>query len=228
MEGGGGDPAHGSAAASRAAGARSDEFNEEAVRQYCNEYDEDMKGQTGRDLLFDFKDIVDDCPFTADPSDAATRTVPHHIVEGVYARLLAPDATVAATAVEFGPRYLSIADLCAAEASLPDSFPSSACSLNEYVRRVSREAMRPGRAPIVVRGASFENGEPFAAADTPNDVWLSEIGVDSLVDSTGLLAPYADLAMLVTQRASVLWIPVTGQTSQKRSTPASLFIRTCP
>ena len=143
---------------------------------------------------------VDDYPFTADPSDAATRTVPHHIVEGIYARLLAPDATVAATGVEFGARYLSVADLCAAEASLPDSFPSSACSLNEYVRRVSREAMRPGRAPIVVRGASFENGEPFAAADTPNDVWLSEIGVDSLVDSTGLLAPYADLAMLVGPR----------------------------
>ena len=43
-------------------------------------------------------------PFALDPSDAATRTIPHHIVEGVYARLLAPDATVAATNVEFGPR----------------------------------------------------------------------------------------------------------------------------
>ena len=91
---------------------------------------------------------VPDFQFTPDPSDAATRTILHHIVEGVYARLLAPDATVAATNVEFGPRLT--------EASLPSDFPDSQCSLNGYVRRVDKEATRPGRAPLVVRGASFE------------------------------------------------------------------------
>ena len=45
MEGGGGDPAHGSAAASRAAGAR--DFNEEVVRRYCDQYNDEMKGQAG-------------------------------------------------------------------------------------------------------------------------------------------------------------------------------------
>ena len=55
MEGGGGDPAHGSAAASGAAEAR--DFNEEVVRRYCDQYNDEMKGQAGRDLLFDFKDM---------------------------------------------------------------------------------------------------------------------------------------------------------------------------
>ena len=56
MEGGGGDPAHGSAAASRAAEPR--DLNEEVVRRYCDEYNDEMKGQAaGRDLLFDFKDM---------------------------------------------------------------------------------------------------------------------------------------------------------------------------
>ena len=64
MEGGGGEPAHESAGTSRAAGARSGTyaFNEEAVRQYCNDYDNEMKGQTGRDLLFDFKDMHKSLP----------------------------------------------------------------------------------------------------------------------------------------------------------------------
>ena len=56
MEGGGGDPAHGSAAAPEAAGDRN--LNEEVVRRYCAEYRDEMKGQTGKDLLFDFKDII--------------------------------------------------------------------------------------------------------------------------------------------------------------------------
>jgi hypothetical protein len=72
-----------------------------------------------------------------------------------------------------------------AEASLPKDFPESQCSLNEYVRRVAREAMRPGRAPLVVRGASFEQAEPFVIGDIANDTWLSEIPVGSLVGSTG-------------------------------------------
>ena len=57
MEGGGGAAAHEPAASTEAAaaGAKTYAFNVQAVRQYCDDYSESMKGQTGRDLLFDFK-----------------------------------------------------------------------------------------------------------------------------------------------------------------------------
>ena len=55
MEGGGGDPADGSAAASSAAEPRN--VNEEIIRRHCEQYSDEMKGQAGRDLLFDFKDM---------------------------------------------------------------------------------------------------------------------------------------------------------------------------
>ena len=55
MEGGGGDPADGSAAASSAVDPRS--VDEEVIRRHCEQYNDEMKGQAGRDLLFDFKDM---------------------------------------------------------------------------------------------------------------------------------------------------------------------------
>ena len=58
-----------------------------------------------------FLAVANDYPFTVDPSDAATMTVPHYVIEGVYARLFSVDNTVAATAVQFGPCYLSVAEL---------------------------------------------------------------------------------------------------------------------
>ena len=56
MEGGGADPADGTAAASSAAEPRN--VNEEVVRRYCEQYNDEMKGQAGRDLLFDFKKVT--------------------------------------------------------------------------------------------------------------------------------------------------------------------------
>ena len=143
---------------------------------------------------------VNDFAIIADPSDAATMCTPHHLVEGIYARLLRPDATVSATGVEFGPRYVSVPTLAQVEASLPGSFSSGRCSLDEYVRRVSREAARPGFTPVDVRAPAFDEDEPFAPGDTADDIWVSQIGVDSLVDGQNLLAPYADLALLVGPR----------------------------
>ena len=72
MEGGGGAAAHGPAASTEAAaaGSRTYAFNEQAVRQYCNDYDESMKGQTGRDLLFDFKDMHKNLPHFGSVSNA--------------------------------------------------------------------------------------------------------------------------------------------------------------
>ena len=40
-----------------------------------------------------FLAVVNDYPFTVDPSDAATQTVPHYVIEGVYARLFGVDQT---------------------------------------------------------------------------------------------------------------------------------------
>ena len=143
---------------------------------------------------------VTDYSFITDPSDAATLCMPHHLVEGIYARLLQPDATVSATGVEFGPRYVSVTVLAQVEAALPGSFSEARCTLDEYVRRVSREASRPGFTPVVVRAPAFDDAESFAPGDLADDTWVSEIGVDSLVDGQNLLAPYADLALLVGPR----------------------------
>ena len=72
MEGGGGAAAHEPAASTEAAatGSRTYAFNEQAVRQYCDEYSESMKGQTGRDLLFDFKDMHKNLPLFGAESSA--------------------------------------------------------------------------------------------------------------------------------------------------------------
>ena len=89
------------------------------------------------------------------------------------------DQTVAATGVQFGTRYLSVADLASAELSLPGSFDATPCGLDEFVRRVSREAMKADRAPLVARAAAFEQAEPFAAHDPADDTWVSELQVSS-------------------------------------------------
>lgn len=133
--------------------------------------------------------VTDYSFITDDPSDAATLCTPHHLVEGVYARLLRPDATVAATGVEFGSRYVSVPTLASVEAALSSSFSSERCSLDEYVRRVSREAARPGFAPVVARAPAFDNAEPFLAADSHDDTWVSQIAIDLLLDGQNLLAP---------------------------------------
>ena len=64
MEGGGAAAAHEPTASTEAAatGSRTYAFNAQAIRQYCDDYSETMKGQTGRDLLFDFKDMHKNLP----------------------------------------------------------------------------------------------------------------------------------------------------------------------
>lgn len=143
---------------------------------------------------------VNDYSFITDPSDAATLFTPHHLVEGTYTRLLRPDATVAATGFEFWSRYVSVPTLASVKAALPSSFSSERCSLDEYVRRVSREAARPGFAPIVVRAPAFDNAEPFLVADSHDDTWVSQIAVGLLLDGQNLLAP---CGLSVSCRASV-------------------------
>ena len=70
MEGGGGAAAHEPAASTEAAAAGTRTFNVQTVRQYCDDYSESMKGQTGRDLLFDFKDMHKNLPHFGSMSSA--------------------------------------------------------------------------------------------------------------------------------------------------------------
>ena len=70
MEGGGGAAAYEPAASTEAAAAGTRTFNVQAVRQYCDDYSEPMKGQTGRDLLFDFKDMHKNLPHFGSMSSA--------------------------------------------------------------------------------------------------------------------------------------------------------------
>ena len=71
MEGGGGAAAHEPAASTGAAeGSRTYTIDEAAVRRYCDEYSNEMKGKTGRDLLFDFKDMHKNLPHFGSMSSA--------------------------------------------------------------------------------------------------------------------------------------------------------------
>ena len=72
MEGGGAAAAHEPTASTEAAatGSRTYAFNAKAIRQYCDDYSETMKGQTGRDLLFDFKDMHKNLPHFGSVSSA--------------------------------------------------------------------------------------------------------------------------------------------------------------
>ena len=145
-------------------------------------------------------EIVNDFSFIPDPSDATTFCLPHDIIEGVYGRLFAPDASVEAADLQFGLSHIEVDQLLIAEQSLPTDFDSSICGLDAYVRRVAREAMRPGRQTLTLRAADFADSQPFAPADGPDECWLSEVAISDLVDSNGFLSTYGDLAMLVGPR----------------------------
>ena len=143
---------------------------------------------------------VNNYTWTADPDDGTTPCVPYHIVEGLYARLIEAAADVAAADIQFGHSRLGIEILLAAEASLSSEFDSSSCGIDEFVRRVEVEAARPGRTAVVAFARHFFPLEPFLMADSIDDVWASDVEAATLVDSSGRLAPFADLALLVGPR----------------------------
>ena len=144
---------------------------------------------------------VNNFTFTNDPDDGVTPCVPHHIVKGMYARLIEAAADVATADVQFGHSCLDIDILLAAEASLGAEFDVQPCSIDEFVRRLEVEAARPGRVPVVAYARHFLPLEPFTLVDVVDDVWLSDVETATLVDSSGRMAPYADLALLVGARA---------------------------
>ena len=124
-----------------------------------------------------------------DPDDGATPCVPHHIVEGIYARLIEAAPDVAAADIQFGHTRLDVELLLAAEASLSASFDSSSCGIDEYIRRVEVEAARPGRTAVVAFARHFVPLQPFLLADNVDDVWASDVETATLVESSGRLAP---------------------------------------
>ena len=143
---------------------------------------------------------VNNYTWFTDPDDGATPCVPHHIVEGIYARLIEAAPDVAAADIQFGHTRLDIELLLAAEASLSASFDSSSCGIDEYIRRVEVEAARPGRTAVVAFARHFVPLQPFLLADNVDDVWASDVETATLVESSGRLAPYADLALLLGAR----------------------------
>ena len=59
-----------------------------------------------------------DAPFKVDPTDAATTTLPMHFLEGLYARVAVPDATVAPADLCIGTHCINIAWICKVELAL--------------------------------------------------------------------------------------------------------------
>ena len=59
--------------------------------------------------------VVNDYTFTPDPDDGVTPCVPHHVVEGLYARLVETAADVATADIQFGHSRLDVDILLAAE-----------------------------------------------------------------------------------------------------------------
>ena len=59
------------------------------------------------------------------------------------------------------------------------------------------EAARPDRTAVTAYARRYAPLEPFLLGDNMDDIWISDIEAATLVDSSGRLAPYADLTFLV-------------------------------
>ena len=62
----------GSAGSAAAAAVDVQIWEEDDVRRYCDVYDDEMKGQSGSGLLFDFKDMHKNSPHFGSVSDQET------------------------------------------------------------------------------------------------------------------------------------------------------------
>jgi hypothetical protein len=110
-------------------------------------------------------------------------------------------ADVTTADIQFGHSRLDIDILLAAEASLSSDFGTSPYSLDEFVRRVEVEAVRPDRTAVPAYACHYVPLEPFLLGENLVDIWVSDLETATLVDSSGRLAPYADLAFLVGPRS---------------------------
>ena len=123
--------------------------------------------------------------------------MPFHLIEGFYARLVENAPDVATANIQFGYSRLDIDIFIAAEASLSSEFEIVHCNVDEFVRRVEVEAARPRRTAVVAYARHYVPLEPFLFGENVGDIWISDLETATLVDSSGRLAPYTDLALLV-------------------------------
>ena len=123
------------------------------------------------------------------------------MIEGVNARLVESAAVVVTADIQFGHSRLDIGILVAAEASLSSQFDSSPCGVDEFVPRIEVEAVRPDRTAVIAYDRHYVPLEPFLLGEKLDDIWISDLETATLVDSSGRLAPYADLAFLVGPRS---------------------------
>ena len=144
---------------------------------------------------------VSNFAFTLDPDGGVASCVPFRMIEGFYARLVGNAVGVATADIQFGHSRLDIDILLAAEASLSSDFGASPCGVDEFVRRIEVEAARPDRTAVTAYARHYVLLEPFLLGENLDDTWISDLEAATLVDSSGRLAPYADLAFLVGPRS---------------------------
>ena len=110
-------------------------------------------------------------------------------------------ADITTADIHFGHSCLDIDILLAAEASLGSDLGTSPYSVHEFVRRVEVEAVRPDRTAITAYACHYVPLEPFLLGENLNDIWVGDLETATLVDSSGRLAPYADMAFMVGPRS---------------------------
>ena len=99
-------------------------------------------------------EIVNDFSFITDPSDATTFCLPHDIIEGVYSRLFAPDASVEAADLQFGLSHISVDQLLVAEQSLPASIRLYVAWTPTYVGSRAKRCVRIAKRSRFARPTS--------------------------------------------------------------------------
>ena len=125
-------------------------------------------------------------------------TVPHHIVEAVYARAFSLSA--GASARLFGDACVGVGAFVRLEnALLAANFDfSPAASIGVFVRRLTQFLETMTSDALVLQVGDLLDLEPAGPVD--NDHWLGRIAFGSLVDSAGRMSVYGELAALTGPR----------------------------
>ena len=130
------------------------------------------------------------------------KCLPAHIVEGVYARVLRPGDDVLGHT--FGGFSVSVAKFVTLEQHLArlhqdKVFSFEVCSVTEFVRRITD---LPHSTAFDLSAADMVANVAHGGARNENEIWVDEIEVNDLLDSTSRLAPFADLALLCGERCA--------------------------
>ena len=145
------------------------------------------------------KEVVPILPFDA-IDGVEGLCLPNNVIEYTYARVLAPAAD--ALDDEFGVSCLDVAVFNGVEVALralarDNSFDVSPCSFPEYLRRLSE---LPHNSAFTCSASDLIANEHAPDGISVHEHWLDFVKISDLVDSSGRLAPYADLAGLLGPR----------------------------